>query len=180
MAAHFNRKGITPIIAAILLVMIGVAAAGGMFFWLTKIQSQGQGNVEGSENTLLENVATCVDMPSATFDLTNNKLRLAIQNCGSNKFIVGDGDDKFIITPETCSFVPTCSMVTSTVCPMTLLPGALGRMDFNTGLITCEGSANGTLASTMANQQGVSHQLIISIDKKTTAARGFVPETSTA
>jgi len=170
------KKSMTSIVAVILIVMITIAAAGTMFFWLSRIQGQGQGSVEGSEAVLLERMATCVDIAEITLNIFNNSTRLAIQNCGSNSVKIGDGDDKILVSStDSCAFILTCSMVTSSTCPMTLLPGALGRIDFNTRLAACSGLPS-TLADVMADQAGLSHQIIISVDKKATASRGFIPE----
>ena len=170
-----NKKGITPIIAIILVVMITVAAAGAMFFWLTRIQNQGQGAVESSQSVLLERVAICADIPSMTFNTFTNKSRLAVQNCGSSEFKLGDGDDNILLTSEPCSFVLNCSMVVSNVCPITMLPGTFTRIDLNMSATTCAGTTR-TPADVLAGQEGITHQIIISIDKKTTAARSFIPE----
>jgi len=176
MMATFNKRGITPIIAVILIVMITVAAAGAMFFWLTRIQNQGQGAVENSQSVLLERIATCVDIPSMKFNIFENKLRLAVQNCGSSEFILGDGDDNMLITSEPCSFVLNCSIITSNVCPVTMLPGTYARIDMNMSLALCSGTASTTAASVLADQESITHQMILTVDKKSTAARSFIPE----
>lgn len=174
--ATFNRRGITPIIAVILIVMITVSAAGAMFFWLTRIQNQGQGAVENSQSVLLERISTCVDIPSMKFNIFENKTRLAVQNCGSSEFILGDGDDNMLITSsETCSFVLNCSIITSSVCPVTMLPGTYARIDMNMSLAPCSGTTS-TAADVLADQESITHQMILTVDKKTTAARSFIPE----
>jgi len=40
------KRGITPIIAIILLLMMTVAVSGAMFYWLSRVQGQTQGAVE--------------------------------------------------------------------------------------------------------------------------------------
>lgn len=171
------KKGITPVIAVILIVMITVAAAGSMFFWITRIQNQGQGAVENSQSILLERIATCVDIPSMRFNVLDNKSRLAIQNCGTSEFILGDGDDNALITSEPCAFLLNCSMVVSSVCPVTMLPGTYTRIDLDMNAVACSGSTS-TPASLLIDQESITHQLILSVDKKTTAARSFVPEST--
>lgn len=173
-----GKKAITPIIAIILVVMITVAAAGTMFFWLARIQNQGQGAVESSQSVLLERIATCVDIPSMKFNILDNKSRIAIQNCGTSKFRIGDGDDNVLITSEPCSFVLNCSMVISNVCPVTMLPGTYTRIDLDMNAVNCTGAEGVTPAVILADQEGITHQMILSVDRKTTAARSFIPEST--
>ena len=52
-----NRRGITPIIAIILLLMMTVAVAGAAFYWLVKIQGSMQSGTESFEGKLVERMA---------------------------------------------------------------------------------------------------------------------------
>jgi flagellin-like protein len=177
--ATCSKKGITPIVAIILIIMITVAAAGAMFFWITRIQNQGQGAVENSQSMLLERMATCVDIPSMTLNVLSNRSKLAVQNCGTSEFKLGDGDDNILMTSEPCSFVLNCSMIVSSTCPMTMLPGTFTRLDLDMNAATCSGTTK-TAAQVFADQAGITHQIILSVDRKTTAARSFVPDSLNA
>ncbi len=53
-----TRKGITPVIAIVLLLMMTVAAAGGAYAWLTQLQEQFQNQAESS----IERGINIVDM----------------------------------------------------------------------------------------------------------------------
>jgi len=45
MRLNKRKRGISPVIAIILLLMMTVAVAGAAFYWLTRIQGQMQGGV---------------------------------------------------------------------------------------------------------------------------------------
>ncbi|MEM2874140.1 MAG: archaellin/type IV pilin N-terminal domain-containing protein [Candidatus Nanoarchaeia archaeon] len=83
-----NKKGITPIIAIILLLMMTVAVAGAAFFWLSRIQNQLQGGVESFQGTLLTQVASAVDVVDADYNDTANELTIFLQNTGSTEIIL--------------------------------------------------------------------------------------------
>ena len=44
----FSKKGITPVIAIVLLLMLTVASAAGAYYWITSMQSGLQENAEGT------------------------------------------------------------------------------------------------------------------------------------
>ena len=46
------KKGVTPIIATVLLLMMTVAAAGAAYLWMNSLQSQIQNEVERTANTV--------------------------------------------------------------------------------------------------------------------------------
>jgi flagellin-like protein len=81
-----GNKGITPIIAIILLLMMTVAIAGSAFFWTSRIQNQMQGGVESYQNTLLTQMASSVKVFDADCsDSDCNNLTIFFQNIGSSK-----------------------------------------------------------------------------------------------
>lgn len=94
MISLFNgKKGITPIIAIILLLMMTVAVAGAAFFWLSRIQNQLQGGVESFQGTMMTQIASKVDVIDADYDAGDNNLTIFFQNTGNTKIPVSDSDD---------------------------------------------------------------------------------------
>jgi flagellin-like protein len=92
-----GKKGITPIIAIILLLMMTVAVAGAAFFWLTRIQGQLQGGVESYQGRIFETMASSVDVVDADYDSDENDLTLWLHNTGNTEIPVDD-DNEFPTT----------------------------------------------------------------------------------
>ncbi len=88
-----NSKGITPIIAIILLLMMTVAVAGAAFFWLSRIQNQLQGGVESYQGTIFTSMASRVDVIAVDFDADDNNLTIIFQNTGNTKIPISDDTD---------------------------------------------------------------------------------------
>lgn len=88
-----GQKGITPIIAIILLLMMTVAVAGAAFFWLSRIQNQLQGGVESYQGTIFTSMASAVNVVDADYDATHVNLTIFFQNTGNTKIPVSDGSD---------------------------------------------------------------------------------------
>src|SRR3989344_2880907 len=125
------RKGITPIIAVILVVMITVAAASAMFFWFNRLQGQSQGTTEQAQTVLLERAATCIEIPNMTHNITSNVSAITIQNCGTTQFILGDDNDNALVTAaQSCSFPLNCTTIVSS-CSVTVPPGIFTQIDIN-------------------------------------------------
>ncbi len=82
-----SKKGITPIIAIILLLMMTVAVAGAAFFWLSRIQNQLQGGVESYQGTILTQVSSRVDVVDSDYVNASNSENLTIflQNTGNTE-----------------------------------------------------------------------------------------------
>ncbi|MEM4714082.1 MAG: archaellin/type IV pilin N-terminal domain-containing protein [Candidatus Nanoarchaeia archaeon] len=87
-----NKKGITPIIAIILLLMMTVAVAGAAFFWLSRIQSQLQGGIESYQGTMMTQVASKVDVIAANYKNESGQENLTIifQNTGNTKISISN------------------------------------------------------------------------------------------
>jgi flagellin-like protein len=172
----FGRRGITPIIATILVVMMTVAAAGAMFFWLTKIQATGQGAVEESQTTLLERMSACATIPTFNYNNYDNKSNMDIQNCGNTMLTIGDGDDNALIASNSCSFNLDCDIIEGD-CPLVIGPGGFKTAILNLEEANC--GSNKTAADILADQEGLQHQFILTIGTSgsatTTTARSFVP-----
>jgi len=176
-----GRRGITPIIATILVVMMTVAAAGAMFFWLTRLQGTGQGAVEESQTTLLERMAACVTIPSFSYNTYDNTSDISMQNCGNTVLEIGDGDDNVLVASNACSFALDCDMIVED-CPITVGPGAYDTFTIDAEEADCSGGGNITLADVMASEEGIQHQFILTVGTRslavTTTARSFVPRYS--
>jgi flagellin-like protein len=78
-----NTKGMTPIVAIILLLMMTVAAAGTSFYWLIKIQSEMQGGTEQYQENVFERLASTVNWLDADYNSTEENLTIYIQNVGT-------------------------------------------------------------------------------------------------
>jgi len=176
-----SSKGITPIIATILLVMMAVAAASAMFFWITKIQGQGQGAVEQSQTILLERIAACATIPTFSFNTFDNTSDMAVQNCGNTNLEIGDGDDNALVASDSCSFILDCDVITGT-CPITLGPGGITAVKLDMEQADCSGAPGTTVADILSSEEGIQHQFILTLSTGgravTTAARSFVPRSS--
>ena len=62
------RKGLTPVIAMILLLMMTVAAAGASFYWLLGLQGELQGGTQQFQEQTFERMTSDVQWMSATFE----------------------------------------------------------------------------------------------------------------
>ena len=78
-----SKKGITPIVAIILLLMMTVAAAGTSFYWLIKIQSQMQGGTEQYQENVFDRLASTVNWLDADYNATSEVLTIYLQNVGT-------------------------------------------------------------------------------------------------
>ncbi len=89
-----NKKGISPIIAIILLLMMTVAVAGAAFFWLSRIQNQLQGGVESFQGTIFTQVSSAVDVISANCEGSSTdpcqNLTVILQNTGNTEIPLKD------------------------------------------------------------------------------------------
>jgi len=88
-----NSKGITPIIAIILLLMMTVAVAGAAFFWLSRIQNQLQGGVESYQSTIFTSMSSRIDVLTVDYNDTHSNLTIIFQNTGNTKIPISDDTD---------------------------------------------------------------------------------------
>lgn len=86
-----SKKGITPIIAVILLLMMTVSAAGAAFYWLVKIQGQMQGGTEQYEEKSFERMASTVAILAVNYNITSEYLDLYLQNLGTTTIALDNG-----------------------------------------------------------------------------------------
>ena len=79
-------KGLTPVIAMILLLMMTVAAAGASFYWLLGIQGELQGGTQQFQEQTFEQMTSVVGWQSATYDdSAADHLLITIVNRGTTK-----------------------------------------------------------------------------------------------
>ncbi len=86
-----NKKALSPIIATILILMMVVAVAGGMFFWLSRLQGQQQGGVESFQAKFFTTAATQASVVRANYNDSNQRIDLFVQNIGNNPIPVDNG-----------------------------------------------------------------------------------------
>ena len=96
-SARKNKKGLTPIIATILLLMMAVSAAAGMFYWLSRVQGQQQGSIESVQTKMFSDLTSSVDVVDADYNDTTQVLDLYLQNSGNSKILL----DNSTATPTT-------------------------------------------------------------------------------
>lgn len=83
-----TRKGITPVVAIVLLLMLTIVAVGGMWAWTSGILSQQQEEAEGQLRSGMEFISLgCVDNPSSADQLT-----WTLKNTGRSDIELGDVD----------------------------------------------------------------------------------------
>ena len=78
-------KGLTPVIAMILLLMMTVAAAGASFYWLLRIQGELQGGTQQFQEQTFEQMTSVVGWQSATYTPLTENLQITIVNRGTTK-----------------------------------------------------------------------------------------------
>lgn len=71
-----TRKGITPVVAIVLLLMMTVAAAGAAFTWFSQMQEQVQDRASSELNRQLE-------VRDLVCDSANDQIEISISNTGS-------------------------------------------------------------------------------------------------
>ncbi|MBI4095327.1 MAG: hypothetical protein HY438_00540 [DPANN group archaeon] len=89
-----NRKAITPIIAIILTMMMVVAVAGAMFYWISRIQGQGQGGVESFSGRFFTTAASAVNVIHVSYNgsfANAELLTMFLQNIGNSNIPLDNG-----------------------------------------------------------------------------------------
>jgi flagellin-like protein len=85
-----NKKGITPIIAIVLLLMITVAVAGTVSFWLTSVQRGAQSEIEDATGIITEQTQQTITIEFRTCDATNDEVIAVIRNGGTRRIDSGE------------------------------------------------------------------------------------------
>ena len=89
-----TKKGITPIIAVIMLLMMAISTASGLFYWLSRVQNQQQGTVESFQTSLFESLVSSVDVMSTRYVDRSQNLSIVLQNTGNTKIPLTNGSVK--------------------------------------------------------------------------------------
>ncbi len=77
-------KGLTPIIAIVLLLMMTIAAFGLAYVWLTSFQKQTQSEVQAVVKEKLAQLGTQLEILSVYYDSTNSRTDIVVYNNGKN------------------------------------------------------------------------------------------------
>jgi len=78
-----NRKGITPIIAIVLLLMITVAVAGTVSFWLSSVQKGAQGEIEQSTEIITSQTQQAITISFIRCEESTNTISIVVKNAGT-------------------------------------------------------------------------------------------------
>ncbi|MEK6807419.1 MAG: hypothetical protein AABX75_00155 [Nanoarchaeota archaeon] len=162
----FDKKALTTPVAMILALMMVVAASTSLLFWVTRLQGQEQGYIEGSQTKLLDNLASCANIPQMDYNVLTNVSNLIMANCGNKDLDIGDAliEDSGVVSSQPCGF--KLNSTTCNACPFTLATGKVKAVQIIWNMTGCMAYIN----------KGEKHQLTLYIDKKTTVSKTFIPE----
>ncbi len=168
MNGHFNKRALTTPVALILALMMVVAASTALLFWVTRLQVQEQSSVDNSQNRILDNIASCINIAQFSFNTLDNTSTAVLENCGNKALTIGDTlfQDSGVVSSQPCSFV--INATTCSICPFTLAVNTLQDFKIYWNQTTC-------LSQISAGQK---HQITLYVDKKATASRSFIPAPS--
>ncbi|MCK4555007.1 MAG: hypothetical protein KAT83_00215 [Candidatus Aenigmarchaeota archaeon] len=99
-----KRKGITPVIALVLLLMMTVAAAGMAYIWFQDVQQETQDTVSDSLSQRTEQMAGAISIDAVYEPGVANEVRVAIRNTGS---VTYTGDVVVYVGAELCTTAAT-------------------------------------------------------------------------
>ncbi len=81
-----KRKGITPVIAIVLLLMMTVAAAGVAYLWIMNLQEGMEDTANRGIDKQQKDASAAITIESIWKDGTNNDIQLMIRNSGTYTF----------------------------------------------------------------------------------------------
>ncbi|MCW1300652.1 MAG: hypothetical protein OH363_05120, partial [Candidatus Parvarchaeota archaeon] len=84
-----NKKGITPVIATILLLLMTVAAAGTAYFWMVSVQSKIQTGVSTGIEQQLTQAQYQIKTVGVTCNETSGIYSVSVMNIGPNDIPTG-------------------------------------------------------------------------------------------
>ncbi len=85
-----SRKGLTPVVAMILLLMMTVAAAGASFYWLVRIQGELQGGTQQFQEQTFERMTSNIAFQDSSYNRTREELTIALLNTGTTKIPISN------------------------------------------------------------------------------------------
>jgi len=178
-----GKKGITPIIAIILTLMMVVAIGGAMFYWLTRIQGQGQGGIESFQGKFFTTAATQANVLKVYYNGSrpqNEQIFLYIQNIGNSNipldnstsqpttnWLIFDSNGRPVCTSDWGGSNVTGSPGCFKGCASDILPGQIRevRINLNGSICTMQNVTNGSQVS-----------ITIDFSGKTTTSASFIKE----
>ncbi|MCX6775102.1 MAG: hypothetical protein NTY99_03380 [DPANN group archaeon] len=166
------QKGLTTIIAIILVVAMTMAVAAGAFAFFNKFQQQTQGATESSQAAFLSKIGVCVKLVSFGFNPIDNTSDVVVKNCGFREIsLVNDNINVMVKTSnESCAFKINSQNCVN--CTQTLGIGAFATLKINASEIEC----GSTLADVLNNVVGQSVSVVLSDRTASFAASiTFVP-----
>ena len=99
-----NSKGITPIIAIVLLLMITVAITGAVSVWLTSVQQRSQSSIDESASQITSSTQQAIGisfLKCQTNGVDTSNITVVIRNSGTRRIeegnielIIGDKEGK--------------------------------------------------------------------------------------
>ncbi len=166
------QRGLTTIIAIILIVAMTMAVAAGAFAFFNKFQQQTQGATESSQAAFLSKIGVCVKLVSFGFNPIDNTSDIVVKNCGFREIsLVNDNINVMVKTSnESCAFKINPQNCVN--CTQTLGIGAFANLKLNASEIEC----GSTLADVLNNVVGQSVSVVLS-DKTASFAASvtFIP-----
>jgi hypothetical protein len=166
------QRGLTAIIAIILVVAMTMGVAAGAFAFFNKFQQQTQGATESSQATFLSKIGVCVKLVSFGFNPIDNTSDVVVKNCGFREIsLVNDNINVMVKTSnESCAFKINSQNCVN--CTQTLGIGSFANLKLNASAIEC----GSTLADVLNNVVGQSVSVVLS-DKTASFAASvtFIP-----
>ena len=87
-----NNKGITPIIAIVLLLMITVAVAGTVSFWLSSVQSGAQSEIEESTDVITTTTQQALTISFKSCNESGDSVTVVVRNAGTKRIESGQAE----------------------------------------------------------------------------------------
>lgn len=182
------RKGLTPVIAMILLLMMTVAAAGASFYWLLGLQGELQGGTQQFQEQTFERMTSDVQWMSATFERNgtgddNGTLMLTIMNTGTTKIPINNGSTspkvQWTLYDSEQDFICTAdwSLTNNVVICNSGCTSELALKEVRTINLTVDGNDTCSLNSTTLYPDDTLIYTDISFSGKTTASGTFRVDT---
>lgn len=109
---HQNKKGVSPLIAAVLLIVFTVAVAGIVVNWLSSYAQETAAAASGSSQSVIECAKVNLDISKAyvTVNTTgDDSITAVIQNVGLSDAAI-QGVTAFTTTGESCTLTGTTSI----------------------------------------------------------------------
>ncbi len=115
-------KGLSPLLATVLLISITVAIATIVMGWMTNVTKESQITIGNKTATAVDCSASDISVDAVYMDFSANRSRVAVRNSG---FV----DDKIVSASMLNSNGDTLGVVTSL--PINMSKGALATIEFN-------------------------------------------------